>query len=41
LRQALAIERARSALEDEKRDRAAAPVEARDTRDNEDGKRSH
>ncbi|MDL2335225.1 MAG: sigma-70 family RNA polymerase sigma factor [Chloroflexota bacterium] len=37
LRQALAVERARSAVEDEKRDRAAAPVVAR--RHDEDGSR--
>jgi RNA polymerase sigma-70 factor (ECF subfamily) len=41
LRQALAIERANSAVEDEKRGRAAAPVEARHRRDDEDGPRSH
>jgi RNA polymerase sigma-70 factor (ECF subfamily) len=43
LRQALAIERARSAVEDEKQDRAAAPIAARDNRDgrdDEDGSRS-
>jgi RNA polymerase sigma-70 factor (ECF subfamily) len=43
LRQALAIERARSAVEDEKHDRAAAPLAARDQRDrrdDEDGPRT-
>ena len=40
LRQALAVERARSGIADEKLDRAAAPVTARGTRDDEDGSRS-